>query len=224
MNSNKLLRLLCAVVGSLHLHWAIAGEISLYDESRFVTFSDGGRLYGYYSAHNELFYCRFLFYTKKSVRVLGGGFPIETFDLDYRDQRYKYARIDPASSIRGFLSKKSKTITINTERPRAGCQSAAGFFPSDGGLPYTEVGRIYGVGIGVLNNRSSIYRNFDLIDRIGYLFPGDVVVVIKRKGEYSYIRYVNPDMLIEDDDKRHIKTGWIRSADLVNPFLSTSKP
>lgn len=224
MNSNKLFHLLCVVVGFLYMHSAIAGEISLYDESRFVTFSDGKRLYGYYSAHNELFYCKFFFVTKKSVRIQDGVFPIETFDLDYRGRKYKYARADLTSSIRGFLSKKRKTITIGTEKPRAGCQGAAGLFSDDGGLPYTEVGKMRGVGIGVLSSKSRIYRNSDLVGGVGYLSPGDAVVVIKRKNEYSYIRYINPDMLIEDDDKRHITTGWIRSADLVNPFLSTSKP
>ncbi|MGF6611063.1 hypothetical protein OKW45_005985 [Paraburkholderia sp. WSM4175] len=223
MNSSKIFRLFCAVVGFLFWHFAVAGVVSLYDESRFVTFSDGQKIYGLYSAHNELFYCNFLFMSKKSVHDRDENVPIETFSLDYQRHGYTYAQIEHNSFIRGVLSKNGNTVTISTERPQGGCQSAAGLFSGDGGLPYTEIAKTSGMGIGVVNRRSFIYQNPDSINKHGYLLPGDMVVVINKKYNYSYIRYVNPDMLIEDDDKRHISTGWVRSADLVNPFPAASK-
>ncbi|MFL9961341.1 hypothetical protein PQR02_09555 [Paraburkholderia sediminicola] len=223
MSSSKVFRLFCAVAGFLFCRFAMAGVISLYDESRFLTFSDGQKIYGLYSAHNELFYCNFLFMSEKSVRDRDEIVPIETFSLDYKNHRYTYTQIGHISSIRGVLSKNGNTITISTEKPQGGCQSAAGLFSGDGGLPYTEMAKISGMGIGVINRKSFIYQNPNSINKRGYLLPGDMVVVINKKDNYSYIRYVNPDMLIEDDDKRHVSTGWVRSADLVNPFPAASK-
>lgn len=218
MSSSEFFSLLCAIFGFLHCHAAIAGTISLYDESRFLTFTKGREIYGYYSAHNELFYCGFFFVAKESVRDPDGAVPVETFNIDYKNHRYTYDQLDRTSFIRGVLSKKGRLVSIRTEKSQAGCQSAAGLFSGDGGLPYTEVGEISGVGVGVVNRKSFIHRNHNSIDKNSYLLPGDAVAVIERKNDYSYIRYVNPDMLIEDDDKRHVSTGWIRSPDLVDPL------
>lgn len=223
MSSSKFPGIFCAIFVLFYCHAVIAGTISLYDESRLVTFTNGREIYGYYSAHNELFYCSFFFVTKKNVRDSDGEVPLEAFNIDYENHRYTYTELDRAPFIRGVFSRKGKVVSIRTEKPQAGCQSAAGLFSGDGGLPYTEVGEISGVGISVVNRKSFIHRSPNSVDRHGYLLPGDAVAVIERKNGYSYIRYVNPDMLIEDDDKRHISAGWVRSADLVDPFPSANK-
>jgi hypothetical protein len=222
MSSNKLPRLVGCVLGFLLCQSVMAGIIFLYDESRVVTFSNGHKIYGHYVAHNELFYCEFFFMSDGPVRDSDQIIPIETFDLNYRKNKYTYAQRESDSSIRGKLTRQGPIITISTEKPRGGCQSAAGLF-SDGGLPYTEVKRMAGLGFGVANRKTFIYQNPDEIRKIGYLLAGDTVAVINRKNGYSYVRYVNPDMLIEDDDKRHITKGWVRSTDLVNPFPPLGK-
>ncbi|MFM0018220.1 hypothetical protein [Paraburkholderia azotifigens] len=222
MSSSKLPRLIGSALGFLFYQSAMAGIISLYDESRIITFSNGHKTYGHYAAHNELFYCEFFFMSDGPVHDSDKTIPIQTFDLNYRKNKYTYSRRESDSSIQGALTKQGSAITITTENPRGGCQSAAGLF-SDGGVPYTEVKRIAGLGFGVATRKTVIYINPDEIKKRGYLLAGDTVAVIKQKNNYSYVRYVNPDMLIEDDDKRHITTGWVRSTDLVDPFPPAGK-
>ena len=77
------------------------------------------------------------------------------------------------------------------------------------------------IGIRALSKKSPFYKKIGLrFDSTrAYLVEGDVVVVLATSSAYSYVRYANPDLT----SGGRVTTGWVRSADLVNPFPSAGK-
>ncbi|MEM5367434.1 hypothetical protein V4C53_15535 [Paraburkholderia azotifigens] len=224
MISNKIINVVVLLLLLSFRSPAICGEVSIYDETSVVTLKDGGEIYGFYSAHNERFFCNFFFMSVDKVRARPNGLiPMETFNLDYHKRQFNYTQRDADSSIKGSLSMNGDKLNIRTNARRPGCDSAAGGLFSEGGLPYTEKMKVPGLGIAVATKKTAVYDVAGRSGKHGYLMAGDVVVVLRRTNRYSYIRYFNPDILVEDDDKRKIVTGWILSADLSNPFPPAAK-
>jgi hypothetical protein len=224
MSSNKIFNLILFFIFSSIYSLGICGEISIYDETHVITFNDAGEIYGFYSAHNEKFFCSFFFMSTDKLRAHQDSLiTIETFDLNYHKQQFNYSQRDNDSSIKGNLSMKDGQINIRTNTQRPGCDSAAGGLFDTGGLPYTVKTKVSGLGIAVATRKTFLYEGPGLGGKHGYLAAGDAVAILNRKDGYSHIRYFNPDTLIEENDKKKIVTGWIRSVDLVNPFPPSTK-
>ncbi|WP_157768597.1 hypothetical protein [Burkholderia ambifaria] len=79
------------------------------------------------------------------------------------------------------------------------------------------------IGIGVASRKTFVYKKAGGAREGRYLVLGDFVAVLAREGNYSYVRYVNPDMMIDDADPKKVTLGWVRSSDISNPFPSSLK-
>jgi len=125
------------------------------------------------------------------------------------------------------IYQKNDTWVIYTKYEPAGCGFEVGNFTQ---LPqaqsvntYTAQKAIPAMGIRVISRKSYFYdkKGETLVSRKGYLTAGDAVVVLEPSGGFSFVRFSEP----RSDKSTYGKgtTGWVRSADLVNPFPPASK-
>lgn len=66
--------------------------------------------------------------------------------------------------------------------------------------------------------KAFFYRIENEVKTKEYLLPGSFVLATKKKKGFSFVRYVDPDSQIDDDDPKRVVSGWIRTSSLVNPF------
>ncbi|MEM5317848.1 hypothetical protein [Paraburkholderia sp. JHI869] len=232
-NLNKFIVFFTILCSSLSLSCeTAAGVATEYDEINLTTYQSDNDFLGYYFARDGAFSCRFFFMTNLSIGVARSAdetsvLPMRTFDFVPHESHFSYAQRDPRAEIGGALYLHDKEIALKTDQPHGGCLSAAGIFnaaPGErGASQYTETRKFDAIGIAVVARRSFLHRGAE-VGRLGqYLEAGDIVTLINRRNGYSYVRFVNPDMSIEESAPNKITFGWIRDSDLANPFPPSPK-
>jgi hypothetical protein len=231
-NSNK--RYIVTAVALLVLVPAkvlFAGEITEYDNLNFITYQSGKNIKGYYRAINGIFSCQFMFMADQDLKSRDETgvvkVPIKTFDFVPHKNAYSYGARDPRSDITGELYLYKGELALKTDSPHGGCRSSAGFFgaePGERGASRFSATKTYpSLGIGVVARKSFLYENPGNGKQRSYVTAGDYVTLIRNANGFTYVRFVNPDMQIDDDDKRKVTTGWVHSSDLMNPFPPASQ-
>ncbi|MFM0296840.1 MULTISPECIES: hypothetical protein [Paraburkholderia] len=230
-NSNRgLFKAIASCFLMLACQIATAGVATTYDELSFVTYQSGEDIVGYYRAQETPFSCGFLFMANRDEGVKSADgtevLRMKTFDFIPYKGVFSYAQRDPRAEIDGTLYLHDNEIALKTDRPHAGCQSAAGLFnaaPGErGASQYSATERFDAVGIAVSTNKTYFYEKPGIGKRRQYILPGDLVTLLSRREGYSYARYVSPDMSIDETDSRKIVTGWLRNRDLTNPFPASA--
>ena len=81
---------------------------------------------------------------------------------------------------------------------------------------------INAIGIRLVKEKSYFYdySGAEFSRRKGYLTKWNGVVVLKTRGQFSYVRFV--DARLDAASLGRVTTGWIRTADLVDPFPATA--
>lgn len=208
---------------------ANAAELLIFDSPNMIMLQDRGRLAGYYNSVEGNKSCEFFFY--QTMDYSGGDeeYPaadIKSFSFTFPPKSYQYKDRDKNFDSAGEVYGQQDQRIVRIAAPEPGCVGwAVGSFekrPSDKDVVrYTVENGAEAIGIRALSKKSTLYRKngsrFDATRM--YLVMGDVVVVIKTANDYSYIRYTNPDSTSEG----RVTTGWVHSADLVNPFPPASK-
>ncbi len=205
---------------------AVAGIAIEYDELSLVTYQDGSEITGYYHARNDTFSCRFLFMADLNIgRKAEDGTSVlrmKTFDSPPHKNLFSYAQRDPRAEIGGTLYLHDDQLALKTDRPHGGCLTAAGFFGAEpgerGAAQYSVARRFDAIGIAVVNKKTFVYAKAGVGRRPQFLLPGDIVILISRQKAYAYVRFVDPDMSIDEGDAKKVTFGWLRDVDLTSPF------
>ncbi|WP_152601910.1 hypothetical protein [Burkholderia paludis] len=210
---------------------AFAGTLTIYSDPDFVTYKSGKDIYGYYNAYQDQFSCSFMFFANSDIvknhdyegvtSLKSKTFYISAYKRP-GDGTFSYKNRNPDASIDGVLYIGDGAVGLTTDSPQGGCLSVAGIFTAKPGTrgaeqfePTTE---LKAIGIAVISRKTFLHKSPGSGKEEKYLVPGDWVAVLSRKGAYSYIRYVNPNMMIESTDSKKITTGWVRDLDISNPF------
>lgn len=211
---------------------ALAGVATEYDEINLTTYQSGDDIFGYYLAHDDMFSCGFFFMSNSSVGVKSADgtrvLPLNTFDFVPHKNQFSYEQRDRRAEIGGTLYLHGKELALKTAKPHGGCLSAAGIFNASpgerGANQYTAIKTFDAIGIAVATRKSFFYKKSGLGRQKQYLVAGDIVTLISRRNGYSYVRFVNPDMSIDEDDPRKVTFGWLRDDDLADPFPRSPIP
>lgn len=219
-NSNKL------IIWALFFifpHVAWCGSVIIFDRPELISFDDNGTLTGYYDSRDNRRSCAFLF-SQISGEVEGRPQPyseVKIFTFVPKGNGFSFDGRNSFFDIKGELYRRGETWIIRTDEGQAGCENALGAFtsfPTDkvGGEIFSVTKKISAIGIRLVSRKSFFYdlRDEQFIVRKGYLAPGDGVVVLQAHGKFSYVRFSDPR---QGTDGR-VTTGWVHSADLVNPF------
>jgi hypothetical protein len=111
--------------------------------------------------------------------------------------------------------------------PGAGENALGAFtsYPPDkvGGEMFTVRRRIPATGIRLVNRKSFFYdlRDDKFIARKGYLTQSNGVIVLQARNQFSYVRFADPRVNVANPGR--VTTGWVHTADLVNPFPPAAK-
>ena len=176
-----------------------AGSAVLFQQPYLIAFVDSSHVTGIYSRTGETGSCYFLFYGALDKKYPGKAdystFRISTFlggdrylDFEGRDKDY---------DIDGYLYKTYEGWVLRAMSLRAGCSSAQGIFSADppdiSAKEFFTSSEIPALGIRLVAKKSYLHdiKGGKFIVENSYLISGDAVVVLKVRGEFSYIRYVN---------------------------------
>jgi hypothetical protein len=224
--NKKFLKVISLLFVALACRIATAGVATTYDEMNLVTYRSGNDIVGYYRAHNDMFWCGFLFMANVGIGAKNTGktdvLHMQTFGFVPFKNTFAYAQRDPRAEITGTLYLRGDEIAIKTDQPQGGCQSAAGLFDAEpgerGASQYSAIKRFDAMGIAVATRKTYFYDRPGAGARRQYILSGDLVTLISRRNGYSYARYVNPDMRIDETAPRKVVSGWLYSGNLMNPF------
>ncbi|REE19213.1 hypothetical protein B0G71_2288 [Paraburkholderia sp. BL27I4N3] len=227
-NLNKGLLLFFASFVASH---AWAANVLIFDSPNLIGVDDNGFLSGFYSANNGKTSCFYLFvqrHTERNLPDSGEYSAREILTFTPQDRSFLFGDRNKDYDIGGYLYGRGDTMIIRTSKTQAGCGNAMGAFEfgpeESGAFPYTVEKRIPAIGIRLIKNRSLFYDYKDgkFVARKGYLTKWDGVVVLRTRDRFSYVRFADPGANVADPGR--VTTGWIHSADLVNPFPpSTNK-
>jgi len=207
-----------------------AGVASIFDDPYLVTVETGGNIIGYYASENDRFSCTFLFMgnLNKIKNEPSSNFNIlniKTFNIDFYASHYRYSQRDKNWDIPGNLFIRGNELILKTEAPHGGCNSVAGLFnggPGDAGVvQYSKRKKINAIGIGVVNKKTFFFDKAGSEKRKGFLVVGNIVVILSRRSDYSYVRFTNPSFMISNPGETTM--GWIKTNDLEDPFPPSQK-
>lgn len=222
MNSNK--KWLCVVL-AFFCHFCYASSLLVFDSPSLMAIESGNSLRGYYGALEKGVSCMFFFTanTKSTTKTSDGVYSIldvKTYALSA--SQFRYVDRDAEWDIPGQLYVMGDQWIIETSLEPPGCGGAVGFFhrgPSDqDATRYYITKKIRAYGIRVVKRKTFFYgkRGHSFAITNGYLTPGDVVGVLTQNGDYSLVRYTNPDFFNAVPGK--VTSGWVRSTDINDPF------
>jgi len=208
-----------------------AGSAFVFDRTELLAFDEGGVVTGYYNAQGKKRSCVFLF-AQNGAQMEGQPQPpySETKILTYVPGEAEFSYVDRNQffDITGELFRRDETWIVRTDEGQAGCESALGSFtsfPKDkvGGEIFNVEEKISAVGIRLITRKTYLhdFRNGKFVARKAYLAKRDGVIVIRMQDQFSYVRFT--DTRVDTPSSGRITTGWVRSADLVNPFPQSSK-
>ncbi|WP_434112961.1 hypothetical protein [Paraburkholderia caffeinilytica] len=222
-NLNKVVALVLCL---FFAQFAWGSEGIIFDNQALVVVNANGVLTGYYDAEDDKRSCSFLFVqvgneVKQHAQSPYSEVRILTFVSRVSD--FTFAGRDRSFDIDGVLYKRDATWLIRTDVGQAGCENALGAFvsyPRDkvGGEIFAVQKRIPATGIRLANRKSFFYdlRAGEFVARKGYLSKRDGVIVLQTRDQFSYVRFADPRVNVANPGR--VTTGWVRTADLVNPF------
>jgi hypothetical protein len=226
MNSNRLVSAFLSLCACLTYHQSIAGTAIVFNSSYLVAFEQGKRIVGFYAAENEKFSCSFLFFTtpysEKYHPEVAGYKSAEVFTFVQSDDRLRFGERDSEFDVRGVIYSTGDQWVLQTDTEQAGCGNGTGGFsfgPSGSALNRFSIeNRFPAIGLRTVIRKSYLYeRNKDFFNRKPkYLTKNDNVIVLNEKSGYSYVRFFDPRFYVSKPGA--ITLGWLRSADLLNPF------
>lgn len=206
----------------------LAGELIIFDNPNLVIVRSNDRITGYYGAVEGDKSCEFyLFGSTNDLHKASGEysyFEIQTFATEWK--RFSYAERDRDFDINGRIYRNGSDWIVQTSNEQAGCGGAVGIFAkglNDKSFRFSEESHISAIAIRVVRRKTFFFdrkRNY-FIERVGYLTENDNVVLLEQQGKYSRVRYVNPYFFSSNSGA--VTNGWVRSADLVNPFPPAGK-
>jgi len=224
---NKFIRV--AAIALLLSRVGDAAELLIFDSPNMIVLNDRRGMVGYYGSVEGNKNCEFFFYQigESSVREEEYyGRNINSFSFAFPPKSYRFQDRDRRFDSVGKVYDLKDQRIVRIDNPAPGCVGwAVGSFGKGPGdkdaVRYVIENKSEAVGIRALSRKSNFYKkigqNFDRT--LAYLVEGDVVVVLSALSNYSYVRYANPDSFSEG----RITTGWMRTADLVDPFPATAK-
>jgi len=224
MSSNKIWCSIAALLTIGSPVGSLAGELTVFSDPGLVVLQSGKDLFGYYVAIEGGRSCEFFIVKSPDAKWTsnrdGSSFlKIKTFSLGFGELRFTQRNSEFDTS--GQIVRKSDEWTLQTDVEPPGCGSAVGVFAKkDGILPYrffTEH-TLRAIGIRVIAKKTFLYNKAgnSYVKRHGYLTQNDTVALLAEEGEYSSVRYFDPNYFSESIGK--VTTGWVHSADLVDPF------
>ncbi|CAM2150134.1 hypothetical protein ABLT15_25300 [Paraburkholderia tropica] len=225
------MKIILALILSAVANFVFAGVATIYDDPGFVTYQSNNNFRGFYRGSLGMFSCGFLFFGKGDLFEPRGSensiFKIATFMAIPNSGRFKYEQRDPRADIGGRLYVTANKIAITTDSTHGGCLGVAGFFDAPPGqrgvIEFSQENKMEATGIFVIGKRVLLFKNPDRRESIGSLLSASLVIALRRKGQSVQVRYVNPDLQIDDENPRKKIIGWVRSMDLVDPFPSPLK-
>jgi hypothetical protein len=200
---------------------ACAGTWIQFEDSALIGFESNEKTYGYYGAANSRtgFSCIFLFQTTEPSK--GNASPQKILSF-YTESNFRRRNIQ--TDINGKLYKNIDSWVITLDDQVGGCDAGVGWnFRLN--LQDLEVKKFKSiktapaVGILLASKKTHFNKNINgkFISLKSFITKNDLFVVLKNSGNYSYGRYVNMDMA-KVIDNPVVTTGWIQTADLINPF------
>nr|WP_233451450.1 hypothetical protein [Paraburkholderia caribensis] len=229
-NINKILALFLQLILA-QTTYAIGSAI-VFDRAELIAFDDNSVVKGYYNAQGEKRSCTFLF-VQKGGQVEAQAEPpyseAKVLTFVPGEKNFTYSSRDKFFDIPGELFRRDETWLIRTDEGQAGCENALGSFTSFpknkvGGEIFTVENKIPAVGIRLIARKTNLHalQGGKFLARKAYLTKWDDVIVIRTRDQFSYVRFANTR--VDTPNLGRVTTGWVRSADLVNPFPSTNEP
>jgi hypothetical protein len=207
---------------------ALAGSVILFDSPYLVGYKDASGVSGFYSATDGQVSCTFLFFETSDEKLTQQKFgysvkKIKTFVPG--DQSFAFVDRNKAFDIDGYIYADGDGWVIRTSTPQAGCGNAEGVFefdpPDIRAERYSIVKTIPALGIRMVRAKTFLYdlRDGSFVRRKGFLVKWNGVVVLRVRDAFSYVRYSDA----ESNSDGRVTTGWVHSADLVDPFPKAGK-
>lgn len=228
LSGRHMIKFCIVLLVSLLAKSVFAGNVILFDSPYLVAYKDASGVSGFYSATDGQVSCTFLFFEESDGRLSlqKAGYSvnkIKTFVPG--DKSFAFADRNKTFDIGGDLYADGNGWIIRTSTPQAGCGSAAGVFEFDPpdicAEHYSIVKTIPALGIGMVRAKTFLYdlRAGSFVRRKGFLVKWNGVVVLQARGAFSYVHYSDAG---SNSDGR-VTTGWVHSADLVDPFPVAEK-
>ncbi|MGF6607140.1 hypothetical protein OKW45_002040 [Paraburkholderia sp. WSM4175] len=228
INSNKFIVSIAGLY--LSIASAYAGKAVLFDQPNLIGFRDGEVVSGFYDGENAKFSCLFFFFQngRESQTSKATGYTetkLSTFAPG--ENSFEFSNRDRTFDIDGNLYRRENEWIVKTATAQAGCENATGTFTFDPNdfraTSYYSEKEIPAIGICLVKEKSYLYDYHDgkFTMRKGYLTKWNGVIVLQTHDQFSLVRFADPRMNVENPGR--ITTGWVHSADLVNPFPAASK-
>ncbi|MFL9966230.1 hypothetical protein PQR02_35570 [Paraburkholderia sediminicola] len=171
----------------------------------------------------------FLFKSRwKKHQAIIGYKDTELLTFVQSENRPLFTQRDRDFDVSGVLYSDGDRWVLQTDTEQAGCGNAMGGFgfpPSDRSINNFFVEkRIQAIGIRTVIRKSYLHdkTTTSFSRRKAYLTASDNVLVLQERDGFSYVRFSDPRSYAAHPGA--LTLGWLRSADLVNPFPPASKP
>ncbi|MFP6560833.1 hypothetical protein WJ542_21405 [Paraburkholderia sp. B3] len=221
MSSSRLFAgLICILLAQI----ASAGTLITFSDPGLVIFESEHGIQGYYVATEKGKTCDFFIFQApgsawKDIGGDGRSIEVNTFSLEIG--QFQYEQRNSIYDTRGKINKNQDEWTMRTNVEPPGCGGGVGVFSRSGKIPdyrYFENKKIQATGIRVVRKKTILHNEIDgrYIKRSGYLTQDDIVALVETRDGFSYVRYFDPDYFSESVGK--VTTGWVHTADLVDPF------
>lgn len=207
---------------------ALAGNVILFDSPYLVGYQDASGVSGFYSATDGQVSCAFLFFEASDERLSRqkvGYFVRKIKTFVPGDQSFAFIDRNKSFDIGGYIYADKNSWVLRTSTPQAGCGNAEGVFefdpPDIRAEHYSIVKTIPALGIRMVRAKTFFYdlRAGSFARRKGFLVRWNGVVVLQVRGAFSYVRYSDA----KSNSDGRVTTGWVYSADLVDPFPVADK-
>ncbi|WP_308142564.1 hypothetical protein [Burkholderia pseudomallei] len=209
---------------------SVAGTLVTFDNPMLLAMKADGKVFGYFGVENDQFSCLIFFVQGDAKTTDGAGYQkhdVATFTLDYSHAHFTYDKRDRTFDIPGAVYEHGDEWILQTSEEPPGCANIAGPFEGGPGTPdaqrFVVSAQTPALGIRVVTRKTHFFdKAWDAFkQRKGFLVDGDVVVVTEQSASYAHVRYVNPSAMASHPGE--VTTGWVRAADLENPFPASLK-
>ncbi|MEC5407847.1 hypothetical protein VOM14_20045 [Paraburkholderia sp. MPAMCS5] len=208
-----------------------SGQAFSFDKPGLVSFEDHGAISGYYNVSDGERSCTFLF-------VSAGGEINDPSKSPYsevklltfvpRENSFSFSERDKSYDISGTLYRRDGTWIVRTDEGQAGCENSLGSFMSSrsdkvGGEIFSVRRTISATGIRLIGRKTYLFdlKRGRYVAKKAYLTKWDGVIVLQTHEPFTLVRFADAKSNVANPGK--VTTGWVRSADLVDPFPPTAK-
>jgi len=218
--TNKIFLCFIGIALYVYSNITIAGTAAIYDDPGLATHQSGDNIEGYYYSSEGNSSCEFLFISNrklissktKSTLLL----PAKIFFFS-NGNNFLYSGRDKKFDTDGTLYLDGNSLALKSSKPLGGsCMFSGDPGTRFGSMIFSLRKTFPALGIGIIKRKTFFYEEPGKHRRTGYLVQDDRIILIKKSSNFSYIKYVNPELDVKDHFQ--ITTGWIRSEDIANPF------